>query len=189
MKKLLLILAFGFTGAFAHAQDVTPMIDQDGMSPMSDELTAQSAWVCGLHFKGTSKGIQLIVGKFTTVAYGTLHCKGFKGTYTRDVKITMGGKCIGLTAGIGYFKIKGVSSEISLFNSDPSMILGKYLSVNGEAAIIGGVGTFAAVKVGMPQLAFNISVQLVGGLGLKAGVEKLRITAVDHDEPDPQQPK
>ena len=190
MKKLLLILAFGFTGAFAHAQDVTPMIDENNMTPMmGDEMGAQGAWVCGLHFKGTSKGIQLIVGKFSTVAYGTIHCKSFKHTWSRDVRVTMGGKCIGLTAGIGWFKLKGISSEFSLFNSDPNVILGKYLSVNGEAAIIGGVGTFAAAKVGMPQLAFNLSIQLTKGFGAKVGIEKLYITAVDHDEPDPQQPK
>jgi len=183
MKKLLLVLAFGFTGAFAHANDeLTPMDN-------GDEVSAKSAWVCGLHFKGTSKGIQLIVGKFNTVAYGTLHCKGFGETYTQDVKVTMGGKCFGLVAGIGYFKLKGISSEISLFNSDPSVILGKYKSVNGEAAIIGGVGTFAAVKVGLPQLAFNLSLQLTKGFGAKVGIEKLYITAVEHDEPEPQEPR
>jgi hypothetical protein len=178
MKKLLLVLAVSMTGMFAHAEDMNMDMDANG-----DVVHAESAWVCGLKFKGTSKGVQVIVGKFSTVAYGTLSCKGIGGTYTRDVMVTMGGKCIGLTAGIGYFKIKGISSEISLFNADPNMLLGKYKTVNGEAAVIVGAGAFTAIKVGLPQLAFAVSVQLVGGFGAKVGIEKMMITEMNPDTP------
>lgn len=174
MKKLILFLAIGLTGAFAQANTEMPSAG-DEMNVSGNRL-----WGCGLTFKGTSKGVKLIVGHFKTVAYGTLKCKSIKGThYSRDVSITIGHHWIGATAGVGYFKLVGASSEISLFNSSPEVILGKYLVAQGEAAIVGGVGAFTAVKVGLPQLAFNISLQLLHGLGVQVGIDKLTIAAID----------
>lgn len=174
MKKLILVLALGLTGAFAQAStDAVSMGDEASIS-------GNRLWACGLAFKGTSKGLKVIVGHFSTVAYGTLKCKSIKGThYSRDVRVSIGHHWIGPTAGIGYFKLAGVSSEISLFNSSPEVILGKYLVVQGEAAIIGGVGAFTAAKVGLPQLAVNISLQLLHGLGVQVGIDKLTISAID----------
>ncbi|WP_374033758.1 hypothetical protein ACES2I_13810 [Bdellovibrio bacteriovorus] len=180
MKKLILFLAIGLTGAFAQANTDAVTLENDA-SIMGNRL-----WGCGMTFKGTSKGIKVIVGHFKTVAYGTLHCKSIKGThYRQDVMVTIGHHWIGATAGIGYFKLKGASSEISLFNSNPDVILGKYLVAQGEAAIIGGVGAFTAVKVGLPQLAMNISLQLLKGLGVQVGVDKLYIEAISEPEVEP----
>ena len=44
------------------------------------------------------------------------------------------------------------------------------VSTNDEAAIIGGVGAFTAV---------NISLQLLHGVGVQVGIDKLTISAVD----------
>nr|BFD60469.1 hypothetical protein CKG001_25760 [Bdellovibrio sp. CKG001]BFD63884.1 hypothetical protein BdHM001_25650 [Bdellovibrio sp. HM001] len=174
MKKLILFLAFGLTGAFAHANTEAVVMNDEA------SIAGNRLWACGLAFKGTSKGIKVIVGHFKTVAYGTLKCKSIKGTrYSQDVKVTIGHHWIGPTAGIGYFKLAGASSEVSLFNSSPDVILGKYLVAQGEAAIIGGVGAFTAVKVGLPQLAMNISLQLLHGLGVQVGIDKLTISAID----------
>ncbi|KHD87582.1 MAG: hypothetical protein OM95_13385 [Bdellovibrio sp. ArHS] len=173
MKKLVMILALSCAGMFANAE-TTALQPAGGESHI-----AGGAWVCGLAFKGTSKGIKVIVGHFKTVAYGTLSCKGVGQKYHQDVKIEIGHHWIGATAGIGYFKLAGVSSEISLFNSSPEVLLGKYAVAQGEAAIIGGVGAFTAVKVGLPQLAFNVSVQLLKGLGVQVGIDKLTISAID----------
>lgn len=173
MKKLAVILALSFVGMFANAE--TTQLQPTG----GDMHAAGGAWVCGLAFKGTSKGIKVIVGHFKTVAYGTLSCKGVGQKYSQNVKIEIGHHWIGATAGIGYFKLAGVSSEISLFNSSPEVLLGKYAVAQGEAAIIGGVGAFTAVKVGLPQLAFNVSVQLLKGIGVQVGIDKLKISAID----------
>jgi len=173
MKKLAVILALSLTGLWAHA-------DNQEIQPQGDVSTNAVGWVCGLAFKGTSKGVKVIVGHFKTVAYGTITCKGVPGKhYSRDVKITIGHHWIGPTAGIGYFKLAGVSSEISLLNCSPEDLLGKYKVAQGEAAIIGGVGAFTAVKVGLPQLAFNVSVQLLKGIGVQVGIDKLTISALD----------
>lgn len=174
MKKIAVILALSLAGVFAHAET-------SEMQPQSGDASINArVWACGLAFKGTSKGIKLIVGHFKTVAYGTLKCKGVPGQYyNRDVMITIGHHWIGPTVGVGYFKLAGVSSEISLLNASPDSILGKYKVAQGEAAIIGGVGAFTAVKVGLPQLAFNISLQLLKGIGVQVGIDKLRIDAIN----------
>ncbi|UOF01259.1 hypothetical protein [Bdellovibrio reynosensis] len=172
MKKLALILAFSFVGMFAHADTTDLQTNQDEVS------AAGRTWVCGLAFKGTSKGLKIIVGHFKTVAYGHLKCKGLLGkTYSQRVMVSIGHHWIGPTAGIGYFKMAGVSSEISLFNKHPEAILGKYLVAQGEAAIIGGVGAFTAVKVGVPQIAANVSLQLLKGFGVQVGIDGLHISA------------
>ncbi|WII73300.1 hypothetical protein QJS83_05380 [Bdellovibrio sp. 22V] len=179
MKKLAMILAFSLMGAFAHAE--TTELDTYG-----NDAHAMGAWVCGMTFKGTAKGLKVIIGHFKTVAYGTLVCKGVGKKYYQDVKLTIGHHWIGPSAGIGYFKMAGAASEISLLNKSPEVILGKYKIATADASIIAGVGTFTGVKVGLPQLAVNFSVKLLKGLGLNVGIDKLTITAVSDPEVVPE---
>ncbi|WP_413576773.1 hypothetical protein ACLVWU_01860 [Bdellovibrio sp. HCB290] len=172
MKKLLVIMAVGLAGVWANAETTD-------VSTMNGDMSMQGGrtWVCGLHFKGVSKGIKIIAGKFKTTAYGTMKCTSFNGTkWSRPVKITMGAKCIGPQVGLGWLKFHGVGGEISLFNSDPDVMLGKYLAVNGDAAVIIGAGSFRAVKVGWPQLAMNMSIKLDKGLGVTVGLDHLYIS-------------
>ncbi|MNT36516.1 hypothetical protein D3C72_1726020 [compost metagenome] len=148
----------------------------------ADEIGALAGrvWVCGMQFKGVSKGIQLIVGKFRTKAYGSLHCASIYGEkYSRKIRIDINSYGIGPTVGIGYFKMRGISSQISLFNERPEDLLGKYSTTMYGGAVGAGAGYFSALKLGLPQLTYNVSVQLLGGLGLKVGMEKMRVTAID----------
>lgn len=181
MKKLALILAVSLTGIFAHA-NTDSYIDESEfqtIQPMGGEMNAESiVWACGMKFSGTSKGFKIIVGKFKTVAYGTLKCTSLHKNYSQKIKIEIGHHWIGPTAGIGWFKLAGKAATFSLLNCDPSKVLGKYLVAQGEAAIIGGVGAFTAVKVGFPQLAVDISLQLLKGFGVQVGIDKMRISAV-----------
>lgn len=174
MKKIALILALSLFGIFAQAE--VP----DTQSVGNDVSINSRAWVCGLSFTGTSMGVKVILGHFKTVAYGTLKCKGVLGThYSQDVMVTIGHHWLSPTVGIGYFKLAGLTSEISLFNSSPEVILGNYGVATVDAAVIGGVGTFTAVKVGLPQLAFNVSLKLLFGLGVQVGIDKLSIEPVN----------
>ncbi|WP_413559673.1 hypothetical protein [Bdellovibrio sp. HCB209] len=172
MKKLLVVLAVGLAGVVAKAETAD-------MSMMNDDISMQTKriWTCGMHFKGVSKGVKIIAGKFKTTAYGTIKCVNTHGTkWSRPVKITMGAHCIGPQVGLGWLKFHGVAGEISLFNSDPDVILGKYLATNGDAAVIIGAGSFQAVKVGWPQLALNMSMKLNGGFGVTVGLDHLYIS-------------
>lgn len=174
MKKIVMFLVISLVGMFAHAE-------MQDFEPLSDEVNMSSRlWGCGLAFKGSSKGVKVIVGHFSTVAWGVLKCHGINGKhYSRNVKITIGHHWVGPTVGVGYFKLAGASSEISLFNSSPNVILGRYKVVQADAAIIGGAGAFTAVKVGLPQLAVNISLKLLKGIGVHVGIDKMKIEAVN----------
>lgn len=198
MKKLFLIGMLLFSGMTAKAdvvdqdQDLNQIqeMDMDVEMNMSTDMNMMSVedigamagrvWVCGMQFKGTSKGIQLIFGKFKTRAYGTLACASIHGEkFSRKVRIEINSWGIGPTVGIGYFKLRGLSSQISLFNESPEDLLGRYSTTQYEGAVGAGAGYFSAVKLGLPQLSYTVSIQLLGGIGFKVGMEKMRITAVD----------
>lgn len=191
MRKLFLVGMLLLSGMMAHAQDIETVegADFDMEMNMSTDVNMMSAdeigalagrvWVCAMNFKGVSKGIQLIVGRFRTKAYGTLHCASIHGEkFSRKIRIDISSYGIGPTVGIGYFKMRGVSSQISLFNERPEDLLGKYSTTMYGGAVGAGVGYFSALKLGLPQLTYNVSVQLLGGLGLKVGMEKMRVTAI-----------
>lgn len=168
MKGILVALALTMTGMFAHANDVN-----------NDEMVAKGklSWTCGLKFTGSSYGVKVVLGHFTTEATGTLGCVDLEGNHwSRRVHISMGSHFIGPVVGLGYFKFAGLSSEISLFNCSPDVLFGSYVVAHGQGAIIGGAGTFAAVRVKPPEIAVNIALKLVKGLGAQVGIEHLRIT-------------
>lgn len=181
MKKLVFMLTLSLFGMFAQAETAEVKTVNNEISAAGNDVSINGRlWACGLAFKGTSKGLKVIVGHFTTTAYGTLHCKGVLGRhYSQDVMVTIGHHWFSPSVGVGYFKLAGVASEISLFNSSPEAILGNYHVGQADAAIIGGVGTFTAVKVGLPQLAFNVSLKLLFGLGVQVGIDKLTIESLN----------
>ncbi|MGZ3769284.1 MAG: hypothetical protein ACXVCP_01945 [Bdellovibrio sp.] len=183
MKKLALMFALSLFGTFAHAEtpEVQALNDNTEIQVPANEIAplASPAWVCGLSFTGTSKGIKVLFGHFTTTAYGHLHCKGiFGGNFHRNVMVTIGHHWFSPSVGIGYFKFAGIATEISLFNCSPEAILGKYKIAEADAAVIAGAGTFTAVKVGLPQLAVAVSLKLLLGIGFDAGIDKMRIDAI-----------
>ncbi|MGZ3774092.1 MAG: hypothetical protein ACXVCY_08945 [Pseudobdellovibrionaceae bacterium] len=181
MKKIALVLALSFFSLFANAENADNQMI--GNNVHADSLL----WVCHLGFKGTAMGFKVIFGRFETNAYGTLKCKGIGGGYyTQDVKISMGHKWFGPTVGLGYYKLAGLAKEISLFNLSPESILGHYKVAQADAVVIGGVGSFTAVKLGLPQLAFNVSLKLLFGFGADVGIDKLCIEPVNSEEtPEP----
>ena len=165
MGKILLVLAMSLAGAFAQASN-------------GDDMTAQGklSWTCGLTFTGSSMGVKVILGRFTTHASGRLRCVDLEGRhFSRDVRVHMGSRFIGPVIGAGYFKFAGVSSEISLFNCNPDVLYGSYVVAHGQGAIIGGAGTFTAVRVKPPEIAVNIGLKLVKGFGAQVGIEHFTI--------------
>jgi hypothetical protein len=181
LRKLFLVGMLLLSGMMAHAEDLEMNgTDVNAMSPDEIGAMAGRVWVCTVKFKGVSKGIQVIVGKFKTKAYGTLNCASIHSEkFARKIRIDINSYGIGPTVGIAYFKMRGISSQISLFNERPEDLLGKYSTTMYGGAIGAGVGYFSAFKIGMSQLAYNVSVQLLGGLGFKVGMEKMRVTAIE----------
>lgn len=161
MKKIFVIVALGLIGMTANAGQRQPL------------------WTCALHFHGVSKGAQIIVGKFKTVAKGEMDCIGLTGkTYHQDVKVTLGGDPVALNVGLGKFELCGAALNIHLFAGRPEHLFGDYLAANGQAAVLGGAGAFTAVRLAPPQLAMSVSIQLLHGLGIQAGINSMNISAL-----------
>ena len=140
----------------------------------------QPAWVCKMAFKGESQGAQIIVGHFHTEATGRIKCVGLNGDkYSRDVKISMGTSPISAAIGLGDFEFAGRSAEISLVNCHPDALLGTYLVAEGQVAVIGGAGAFAAAKIDPPQIAVQISMQLLEGFGVQLGFHRMTIAPLN----------
>jgi hypothetical protein len=74
MKNLLLAVAISFASIFAQADEIQ---STDSTLNTQGKLT----WTCGLAFTGTSAGIKIILGKFTTTATGTLGCVDLEGNH------------------------------------------------------------------------------------------------------------
>lgn len=182
MRKLFLVGMLVLSGVTAHAMETDHEIEVDVMHMTAEEIDAQAGrvWVCSMKFKGVSRGLQVIIGKFRTKAYGTLNCASVHGEkLSRKIKIDIQSYGVGPTIGVGYFKMRGISSQISLFNESPKDILGKYSATQYEGAVGPGLGYFSAFKIGLPQLSYTVSFQILGGIGFKVGMEKMRITALD----------
>lgn len=142
-------------------------------------------WVCHLGFKGTAKGFKILLGKYRFHGTGRLSCVNIIGqTVSYPVALDMRAKILSPGVAIGKYRMYGTSAEISLFNCDPDELLGKYMIAQAHATLIGGVGVITAVKLGNPQLALTLSVQVSKGLGLDLSLNQLRITPLRSYEPD-----
>lgn len=163
MKKILVMAALSLMGLVAQAQD-----------------DSRPVWVCGLAFEGQSKGVQILLGRFRTEATGELRCTdAIGGTYVRPIRISMRSSFLSPTVGIGQFAIHGVSGQISLFNQNPEVLFGHYLVARGQAALVGGVAAFTAVRVSPPEVAMQLSLQVVTGFGVHVGIERMLIEPLD----------
>lgn len=135
------------------------------------------AWLCNLNFNGVSKSVQIIIGKSEFNGKGTVRCvSASKEQVEFPVLVTMETKPIAPKIGLGKMHLYGEALQIALLNGAPESLLGNYLVLEGRAAVIGGVGVIAAVSANDERLAFNVSVQLIKGLGFDLGFRKMNIS-------------
>ena len=141
-------------------------------------------WVCQIGFKGEAKGFKVLFGKYKFEAAGNMNCVSILGhTVHYPVWLTMNALPLSPDVAIGKYKVYGQSGEISLFNCDPDELLGKYMIGQAHATILGGVGAITAVKLGNPQLALALSINVQKGFGFDLSVNQLRITLRDDSNP------
>lgn len=177
MKTIFMSLAMLLSFSFAHAQgDYTQQItDQDSVdmaSPLAGPL-----WTCSLDFKGNASGLKIIIGTYQFYATGKLSCLNINGSKVNyPVSLVMKSALISPAVAIGKYEMTGKSVNISLFHSNPSVLLGGYLVAQGHGAVIAGAGIITAAKVGMPQLTLDISLQFVKGFGVDLAFNKLTIS-------------
>lgn len=134
------------------------------------------AWACSMNFKGTAKGVKLLVGSYKFSGKGNLFCVSPTGqTADYPVTVTMNAAPLSPQISLGYMQLSGQAVEFSLLNLNPEDILGTYYIAQGQAAVAGGVGVITAAKVGLPELAIQISLQFARGLGVNLGLNKMHI--------------
>ncbi|WP_413289619.1 hypothetical protein [Bdellovibrio sp. HCB337] len=134
------------------------------------------AWACSLAFKGEASGVKIILGDYQFNGKGELACispTGQKAQY--PVTVTMAAKPLSAQIALGKMELRGQAVEFSLANLNPEDILGTYYVAQGQAAVLGGVGVITATKVGLPQLALQVSLQFARGLGFNLGLNKMVI--------------
>lgn len=166
MKKMLLAIAMVLGAAQAHA------------------FTAP-AWACSLSFKGEAEGLKVIVGNYTFDGKGSLLCVSPTGQHVDyPVTVTMNAKKFSPQISFGHMQLAGQAVEFSLLNMNPENVLGTYYVAQGQAAIAGGVGVITATKVGLPELALQVSLQFARGLGVNLGLNKM-VIALDEEAPAP----
>lgn len=134
------------------------------------------AWACSMGFKGTAKGVKILVGSYKFSGKGNLLCVSPTGqTADYPVTVTMNAAPLSPQISLGYMQLSGQAVEFSLFNLNPEDVLGTYYIAQGQAAVAGGVGVITAAKVGLPELALQISLQFARGLGVNLGLNKMHI--------------
>jgi hypothetical protein len=157
MKKMILAIAMVLGASSAHA------------------ITSPT-WACSLNFNGTAKGLKILVGEYKFAGKGNLLCATPTGQVADyPVNVTMNAAPLSPQVSFGYMKLSGQAVEFSLLNLQPEDVLGTYYVAQGQAAVAGGVGVITAAKVGMPQLAIQVSLQFARGLGVNLGLNKMHI--------------
>ena len=140
------------------------------------QAAAAPAWVCGLNFAGTAKGIKLLIGTYSFKGEGELSCVSANG-HRAEYPVTITMKAAPLSPGLslGKMKLNGLAADISLGSQNPEDILGTYYVAQGQAAIIGGVGVITAVHADLPSLALKVSLQFARGFGINLGLNRMEI--------------
>jgi hypothetical protein len=176
MKKLILALAmtaFGF-GSLAQAQSY----DLSGKAPEEGYYRDGSTpiWTCNMKFAGEAHGLQVVLGRFTLNATGTIYCwNPLGGTQTIPVLVTMKSGIVSPNISAGKFHFTGRSLDLSLGNLSPEKLLGRYRVAHTRGAFIGGAGAITGVKVGIPQLALKVSIEFDSGFGFSVGLNRMMV--------------
>ncbi|MEQ1723917.1 MAG: hypothetical protein ABL930_12135 [Pseudobdellovibrio sp.] len=134
------------------------------------------AWVCALNFQGTSKSVQLIVGKSEFNGKGTVRCVSASNERVEyPIIVTMKTHPIAPKIGLGKMELYGEALQVAISNGTPEALLGDYVILEGRAAIVGGAGVIAAVRAADNNLSLSVSLQLVKGFGFDLGFRKMTI--------------
>ncbi|MDD4976254.1 MAG: hypothetical protein PHY93_17990 [Bacteriovorax sp.] len=147
------------------------------VSEVSEDFThSVPAWACNLNFKAHAVGFQVILGAFSVKGIGKLHCVSpFQEVREIPVSVNMSSKYFAPRVSMGRFDMYGSAIQINLFSNDPEDLLGLYVVAQGQGAVIAGAGALTAVRASFPHLSMNVSVQVLKGLGVNAGISKMVI--------------
>jgi hypothetical protein len=127
---------------------------------------------CNVSFHASGKSIYLGVGYTELNGHGTLACYDLLTGAQQDIPLKV--KVRGPGAGLGFtgYNVSGGALGIGI-KKEPESLLGKYLSVRGNAAVGVGVGVGTGIRVAKD--AFVLSLSVDGQSGLGAGIDLLSV--------------
>jgi hypothetical protein len=143
------------------------------------ESVQKPLWSCSLTFEADGGGVQFLLGAFKLTGPGKIRCMDIAGNHEdMDVKVTMGSGPIAPNFAIGHFELAGFATGIGVAKG-PQSLLGKYYTAGGQAAVVVGVGANIALHGGHDALNLNLGVNVLKGLGLQVGFNKVKIEALN----------
>jgi hypothetical protein len=131
---------------------------------------------CNVSFHASGKSVYLGVGYTELNGHGTLACFDLLTGAQQDIPLKV--KVRGPGAGLGFtgYNVSGGAIGIGL-KKEPESLLGKYLSVRGNAAVGVGVGVGTGIRVAKDAFVLTLSVEGQSGLG--AGVDLLSVELIE----------
>lgn len=132
-------------------------------------------WECALTFNVQGGGLKFLVGHFQLEGQGLISCMDVLGnTEQIPVYVTVGGKPLSLSAGIGRMQMVGMASGVGIAGQ-PEDLLGDYTIVGVRGSLLVGAGADLALRASHRAITLNMAVQLVSGLGINAGLDNITI--------------
>lgn len=140
------------------------------------EEVSSLLFTCNVSFHASGKSIYLGVGYTELNGHGTLACFDLLTGAQQDIPLKVKVRGPGAGLGVTGFNVSGGAIGLGL-KKEPESLLGKYLSVRGNAAV--GVGAGVGTGIRVAKDAFVLSLSVDGQSGLGAGVDLLSVELIE----------
>ncbi|MBK7962043.1 MAG: hypothetical protein IPK04_13085 [Bdellovibrionales bacterium] len=147
---------------------------------MSLPAFSMERWNCNLTWQAQGGGLQIIVGMFKLKGTGTAVCSNATGEIRElPFNVTMGGQPLSPSVSIGVMKVNA-GATIYGVEGQPESLFGKYATLGGQLALIGGVGAGVATEfLDDRDHKLSVNMELVRGLGASVGVRVLKLESAE----------
>lgn len=135
------------------------------------EVAPIGSSMCHLNFEVKGTDIQILIGYSRLKGRGVIVCRDEAGqTTSTDMKVSIGTPV--LFPRISFAPsliVRGAADGVRILKGGPSVLFGKYMTLDIRLAVGGGVGTSLALEGEDNGLSINLGLQDVEGFGLAAG--------------------
>jgi hypothetical protein len=147
---------------------------------MSLPAFSMDHWNCNLTWQAKGGGIQLIIGMFKLKGRGTAVCSNAAGEVRElPFKVTMGGQPFSPSVSIGVMKVNAAATVFGV-EGQPESLFGKYATLGGQLALIGGAGAGVATEfLDDRDHKLSVNLELARGLGASVGIRVLKLEAAE----------
>lgn len=137
---------------------------------------SEQAWNCSFGFQGQSVGMKILVGFYHLDGRGSLKCVSDDGQVANyPVKVRMAALPLSPAISLGVMHVNARALDFRVVGYDPSAIFGTYSLLQGQVAVVGGIGAITAIHDTDPRFALKLSLQFARGLGVNLGLNKMHV--------------